>query len=305
MMYKLILLTGLMICYFTIQAAGDTLSIQKGLKKQALDYLHQKINSDQSLVYVNVPFETLTSQLEKRILAPHGLHQGRSYFCWAAIPLMYLFEHKPIAMIDAVLGLYHQGEFVFSNKKTTLHWKANTNVINAVGNQSFNKKGDALTGQWLDQMLFLLMGAQYKCWLNFDRKYSSGDQINPFWAGALLQKERQIWHDLGFETHVVGNNVRWFNRNKIDSIQKYIKQNNGVVLYINRYGFKGEFIGIGGIKIIPPLPLIPSHFIMLNTLERKNGKLLVQFWDRDGFQTLTMSETRFNWAVFGVVAFKE
>ncbi|MGI9191582.1 MAG: hypothetical protein ACR2IL_05625 [Chitinophagaceae bacterium] len=285
--------------------SGYTQPYSRNTTRDALAYLFQQQSITKKGVYTHINYDTFCAQLANRIQNPDCLHQGRTHFCWATIPMAYLYQNEPKAMIDATLSLYRRGDFALVLQQDTLHWKADTPIIRAVGNTSFNQKNDRLSGQYLDQMVLLLMASQYASWLNVDRTYSPGNQISPFWAGALLKKEARVWRDLGFETKQVGHDARWIKRHKHELIQRFLQSHDGVVLYINRYAFENEWIGPKSFKWIPPVPLIPSHFIWLKSIQAMNRTLWISFWDRNGNQVIKMPKHRFQSTVFGAVAFKK
>ena len=262
---------------------------------------HKNTVNQQNQLITSFHHDTVLHQLNERILNPYRLHQGRSFFCWSAIPIVYLLEHYPDKMKDAIWGLYHEGKFNYTHGTQTIEWKLSERAQGAIGSKTMNKKNNELNGRIVDQMVFMSFAEQYKCWFNLDRRYNAWDQINPFYAGASLRKAANIWKAFGIETYVQGHDFFWIKSNKWKICKQFIEEGFQIELYINGLTFTNKKI----MPIFPSMPFFPTHFVWLKSIEEVDHRLKIVFWDRDGFQTLTMSETRFNWAVFGVVAFKE
>jgi hypothetical protein len=281
----------------TFAQISDNLSDKQAQAFMRIEQLSS--NLEQSSFFQRLSPQELKVQLQERVKNPYSLKQGRTFFCWSAIPVAHLYENDPIGMVEAVFGLYSTGEFRLRNGSTMLSLHASKACKRAVGTKSFCRWQNKLAGRMVDQMVFLVFAENYKCWLNIDRKYNRGDQLNPFWAGATLSKEQKLWEDLGYTVDKYGADLLWIQNNKAELIEGAVNSDGLIALYVNQAGFKKRWLHIGKIKVLPPLQLYPSHFVFIKQFKKVDAGYSIQYWDMDGFQQDTLTSAQLQRSVFG------
>src|SRR5690606_1931790 len=146
----------------------------------------------QSTHFPNVDPNDFLDQLRARV--SEGGHEGTNQgagtnFCWAAAIAKHAYDKDPKGMVDAMMGLYENGTFVYDNNNGGMNVpEASQAARNAVGSDVFNDNQDEQMGQTineLDQMLFMTLADHYKGYTNVDLNYDPGNEEG-LWAGGVL-----------------------------------------------------------------------------------------------------------------------
>lgn len=280
------------------------ISIRSGAQTDAALDLISELSAglQQSTFYRSVAPDTFTAQLRKRIKEPYDLHQGRTLFCWAAIPIAFLYDKYPVSMVNAAFSLYRYGYLDLQIPSAHLKLGTSRACRSAVGSRSFSGRRNKLRGRVLDQMVFLAFAENYSCWLNADPHFSPGDQVNPLWASATLSKEAKVWQDLGLQSECYGSDLPWRQPGKIVMIQAELENGKIVALYLNALTLYDWWFKIGKLRLPPPIPLFATHYVRATKLEETANGYTISFWDRNGYQSREVSSACLYRSIFGYVA---
>lgn len=252
----------------------------------------------QSTHFPNVDPNDFLDQLRARV--SEGGHEGTNQgagtnFCWAAAIAKHAYDKDPKGMVDAMMGLYENGTFVYDNNNGGMNVpEASQAARNAVGSDVFNDNQDEQMGQTineLDQMLFMTLADHYKGYTNVDLNYDPGNEEG-LWAGGVLNKAVDVWNDFGFDVEVTGSDLGWSStgENRINAVTEAMETND-VVLYVNSGKFKRD----------EGLNATATHYIHVESIEQVGGKYEITYWDYGATHQVTMDATQFFWSVYGMI----
>lgn len=201
-------------------------------------------------------------------------------------------------MVDAMMGLYENGTFVYDNNNGGMNVpEASQAARDAVGDeQVFGDNQDEEKGQTineLDQMLFMTLADHYKGYTNVDLNYDRGNEEG-LWAGGVLNKAVDVWEDFGFDVEATGADVKVqgftivFN---VFDVQEAMETND-VVLYVNSSKFKYD----------EGLNATATHYIHIESIEQVGNDYKITYWDYGLVQRpISISADQFSISVFGMI----
>lgn len=250
----------------------------------------------QSTYFKNTTPVDFVNQLKERVSNPSGVHQGnKTYFCWAAACVSYLYEKNPAGMVEAMFSLYNTGTFCYDNGSEGLSITPPQYINDVVGTETFKDNGPLYNSE-IDQMLFLSLGAKFKGYLNNkDLKYDPGDESG-YWASGTLGKVTDVWKAFGYNINSFGSDLGWANINKGDAVIEALKSQD-VILYVN----SSQFIRDEKKKVTST----GTHYIRIHGITQKDGVYFISYWDygkwKKGADAEAISTTEFWWATFGMI----
>jgi hypothetical protein len=254
---------------------------------QALAYLATIQPLKASAQWPNVNPVLFLQNLNDDVNNPLSIYEGRgtnfcSYAALSYIPVHY----DPLGYVKFMLKLYNDGTATMG--EATFYPTAG--VYKGAG--SLRYKG-ALDNRPADQMWFLVLADHFKGYLNYiDQTYDPGDE-NGFWASTNYAKfNRMVKKLFNFHVETLGSDLfRPSKRNLVDYIEDRLK--TGVLfLFVNNTQLTK--------KNHRPKKKLPSHYIVLQRLERSEKGNTIVYWDY-GSRTLQQVSSSFLQAIiFGV-----
>lgn len=288
--YKFFLLTT-SFCYITTVSAyktnpNDTTPLST--QKEAIFFIEQIKELKSSDWWPNVKPVLFLRNLKENIYKPLSIYEGsNTNFCGYAA-LSYLPLHDdPLGYAKFMLELFDKGKAKFG--KAIIN--PSPEIMQAAGTLQF--KG-ILDIRPADQMWFLCLADHFKGYVNFFNKhYDPGDE-NSFWASVNFAKfNRMIKILLNYTITARGCDLM---HPHITDLYQYIwdKMKTGtVVLYLNNADLYKK-------KHYTVRPAIPTHFIILLDIIKKDDMITIVYWDY-GFRSLRQVTPSFlQKIVFGI-----
>lgn len=257
-------------------------------QQEAILYFNQIKILKQSNYWPNVDPQSFLKNIKENIYKPLTIYEGsNTNFCGYAA-LSYLPLHDdPLGYLKVMLQLYQTGKAhmgkVFINPSVEIR--------KAAGTLKFKGELDVRPA---DQMWFLCIADHFKGYVNFfNKKYDAGDE-NTFWASVNYKKFNNMVRQL-FNYKVDANGWDLIHPH-IDDLYEYVsdKMKSGTtVLYLNNaYLYKKKHNMLR--------PGIPTHYVILLNLTRKDDLITITYWDY-GYRSLRQITTRFfKKIVFGI-----
>ncbi|MFZ1528440.1 MAG: hypothetical protein WAT19_06815 [Ferruginibacter sp.] len=256
--------------------------------QEALSYLDSVRTPDTSYYWVHVKPTLFYQNLRKNVLDPLSFYPGRSTNFCAYGALSYLVIHEdPLGYVKFMMQLYKEGRANYQNN----HFEPSASVRNAAGELRF--KG-VLDVRHAEQMWFLSLADHFKGYLNiFNKKYSAGDE-NGFWAASNLAKfNRMVKAMTGYKTRSVGSDII---RPWVKNMVNYLGNRSGkgiIALYLNNRVIHKK--NHDKIKLS-----IPTHFVILESIQEHNGVVTLVYWDYGGKTLLQVSPRVLKKIIFAV-----
>lgn len=268
--------------------AGFSSSEFISTKKEALEYLENIDRSVESKFWPNIKPNLFYNNLQLNLEQPMSFYPGRSTnFCSYGALSFLIMEKDPLGYVKFMKELYTNGEATYINN----HFKPSKAVMKAAGTLKF--KG-VLDIRHAEQMWFLVLADKFKGYLNFfNKRYDEGDE-NTFWAATNLAKfNRMVKKMCGVPARSVGSDLI---RPSIKNMFAYLQErmdSSIVSLYINNRVIHKKTHD--KIKFS-----IPTHFIILRQISKKDNKITMRYWDYGGETVRELTATTFRKIIFGV-----
>ena len=257
-------------------------------QKQALYFLENLKNIEQSIFWTEVKPQAFIKNLRDDILHPLDLYEGSfTNFCgYAALSYLPLVD-DPKTYINFMVKLYKEGRASYN----TVRFSPSKEIMNAAGTLRFKGKLDIRPA---DQIWFLSLADHFKSYLNFFSHHYKPGAENTFWASVSYGKFNRMIKSL-FEYNVKARGSDLFHPGMVDLVS-YIKaslKTGTTFLYLNN-----EFLLKKNDNLKPG---IPTHYVvLLDLISEKNGSLTMTYWDY-GFRSVRQLTPAFlKKIVFGV-----
>jgi len=237
----------------------------RSTREQALAFVEELKGLGRSEYWPQVDPEKFVRNLHENLANPERLYQGnRTNFCGYA-SLTYLFlKRDPLGYATSLVELYKEG---------------NTRCFKAVLQPSVDVRQEAgvmmdrrhLNDQHADQLWFLTLADKFKAYLNYwDDKFQTGKE-NTIWAAVTFNKfNRMVKEILGITTSSDYKPlVRGHPKTLVERLERGLKEGE-IVLYVDKNFKRNTWKEY----------LLPSHFVVLNDLQRLNAdSLTLTYWE--------------------------
>jgi hypothetical protein len=283
----------LMICficlgYTTAYANNTNDTTPLSTQKQALAFLDKQTELKASNIWPNVNPVFFLQNLRKNIENPLSIYEGRSTnFCgYAALSYLPLHDN-PLGYVTFMLTLYKEGKAVYGIE----YFEPTKEVRRTAGTLTFKGELDVRPA---DQLWFLSLADHFKGYLNFfDQHYDAGDE-NKFWAAVNFSKFNRMLRNLfNYKVDAIGSDlIRPGVRDVFEYLSDRLKTGT-VALFVNNldlYKKNHTKLRIG----------IPTHFIILLSLEEVDGKIAFTYWDYGGRSRQLLSPQFLKKIIFGI-----
>lgn len=255
----------------------------------AIDFLDQLNLKGRSVYWPNVKPKNFLANLRLNVQNKLSFYPGRSTnFCAYGTISYLVIQQDPLGYVQFLTNLYLKGEAVINN----IFFKPPQEVRNAAGNLHF--KG-VLDIRDAEQMWFLTLADKFKGYLNVtNRSFDEGDE-NTFWAATNLAKYNRMVRNLcNYRTESVGSDLM---RPWIKDVYSYLKErldnNATITLYINNRIIHRK--NHDKIKLS-----IPTHYVILESLEKKGNAYVMVYWDYGSKTMMELSPKSFRKVIFGI-----
>lgn len=260
-------------------------------QKDAAEYLSSISQLSPSKYWPNVNAKMLMENLQLNVSNPLSFYAGRSTnFCGYGALSYILMHEDPLGYTKFIVSIYQNGEAEFKGIK----FSPSRNVREAAGNLFFKGKLDM---RHAEQIWFLTLADKFKGYLNLlNLHYQLGDE-NTFWAATNLAKFNRMARKLtNYKVHSVGSDlIRPWVKNMYNYLEKRLNKGY-IVLYLNNKIINRK--NHDRVKIS-----IPTHFVVLENLYRKDGMVSMTYWDYGSKTLREIPERTFEKIIFGVSYF--
>ncbi len=255
---------------------------------QAIAFLDQQTHLSASQFWPKVLPVPFLQNLRNNVLHPLDIYEGRSTNFCAYAALSYLPLHdNPLAWVRFMVQLYTKGNAGYGRE----YFEPTKEVRKAAGTLRFKGELDIRPA---DQLWFLTLADHFKGYLNFfDKKYDIGDE-NTFWAAVNFAKfNRMVRRLFNYRVKAVGSDLI---RPGIRTLFEYLTEklkNGNVALFVNNpelYKKKHPWIRVG----------IPTHYIILLSVEEAEDKIAITYWDYGGKSRQIVTEKFLKKIIFGI-----
>lgn len=269
--------------------ASESFFLPVSTKEEALAFLDKIDHSKENSFWPNIKTKLFYDNLKLNLENPKSFYPGRSTNFCAYGALSYLvMEKDPLGYVKFMNDLYDKGQASFNNN----HFKPSTAVMKAAGTLKF--KG-VLDIRHAEQMWFLVLADKFKGYLNFfNKKYNEGDE-NTFWAATNLSKFNTMVSKMcGSKMKAVGSDlIKPWVKDPLTYLQKRL-DSNIITLYINNRIIHKK--NHDQIKFS-----IPTHFIILRNVSRKDNIVTLRYWDYGGETEMQISNRTLKKIIFGII----
>lgn len=257
-------------------------------QKKAIDFLDQQTHLKASQYWPKVSPIHFLQNLRNDVLHPLEIYEGRSTNFCAYAALSYLPLHdNPLDWVKFMLQIYTKGEARYGRE----YFEPSKEVKQTAGTLRFKGELDIRPA---DQLWFLTLADHFKGYLNFfDKHYDIGNE-NTFWAAVNFAKfNRMIRRLFNYRVKAVGSDlIRPGIRTLYEYLSKELETGN-VALFVNNpvlYKKKHSWFQIG----------VPTHFIILLSLEEVGDKIAFTYWDYGGISRQIVTEKFLKKIIFGI-----
>ncbi len=243
-------------------------------KEEALRYLDSISQLDTSSYWPNVAPDLFLQNLKAFVFAPLKFYEGRSTNFCAYSALSYIpFYYYPLEFCRFMVTLYKTGEA----KMGKAFFSPGPEIRTEVGLLKYKGPLDINP---MGQMWLLSLADHFKGYVNFfNRKFDKGDE-NTLWASANLHKLKRMLQQLfPFPVHSRGFEL-W--RPCIKNVYGFLREklNSGVVfLHLN-------FRSLYTVDNVKFRLRIPTHFVHLLDIQKKDDGIIDIYYSSDGEKTL-------------------
>jgi hypothetical protein len=256
-------------------------------KRQALQYLSQQGELEQSRHWPNVKPAAFLGNLEFDIQNPLSLYEGRgtnfcSYAALSYIPL----NRDPLGFVQFMLRLYKDGKATLGSAQ----FDPSPAVKKAAGTLRYKGKLDVKPAE---QMWFLILADHFKGYLNFfNRQYQPGDE-DGFWASTNYAKfNRMIRKLFNYKVNASGSDIIRTGKRDIAGYLKGKIDSGVVFMYVNNTYLVKKSHGIN--------KGLPSHFIVILSVTEVDGVNTITYWDYGGITLQQVSVAFLKKVTFGI-----
>lgn len=286
------LLGMFLIGYGTAQAA-ISIQVQRdstplSSQRQAILFLDQQSNLTASRFWPKISPAHFLENLRNDVLHPLDIYEGRSTNFCAYAALSYLPLHdNPLDWVRFMVQIYTKGQAPYGKE----YFEPSKEIKQVAGSLRFKGELDIRPA---DQLWFLILADHFKGYLNFfDKHYNIGNE-NTFWAAVNFSKfNRMVRRLFNYRVKAVGSDlIRPGIRTMYEYLSKKLETGN-VALFINNpelYKKKHSWIKIG----------VPTHFIILLSLEEVGDKIAFTYWDYGGRSRQVVTEKFLKKIIFGI-----
>lgn len=257
--------------------------------RQALAFLEQQQDLQQSRFWPNVHPAVFLQNLKKNVEVPLSIYEGRSTnFCaYAALSYMPLHD-DPLTYVRFMTRLYTEGKAAYGLE----YIEPSREIRQAAGTLTFKGELDIRPS---DQMWFLSLADHFKGYLNFlDKHYNPGDE-NKLWAAVNFAKfNRMIRTLFNYKVDGVGSDLwRPGVRDMFEYLSERLRTGN-VGLFVNNLDlYKKNHTRLRF--------AVPTHFVILLGVEEvEDGKIAITYWDYGFRSRRVLSEKFLNKIIFGI-----
>jgi hypothetical protein len=257
-------------------------------QKQAIAFLDQQAQLKASPFWPKISPAHFLENLRNDVLHPLKIYEGRSTNFCAYAALSYLPLHDdPLTWVRFMIQMYTKGQAIYGRE----YFEPSKEIKLAAGTLRFKGELDIRPA---DQLWFLSLADHFKGYLNFfDKHYDIGNE-NTFWAAVNFAKfNRMVRKLFNYRVKAVGSDlIRPGIRTLYEYLSKKLETGN-VALFINNpelYKKKHSWIKIG----------VPTHFIILLSLEEVGDKIAITYWDYGGRSRQIVTEKFLKKIIFGI-----
>ncbi|MDE3253268.1 MAG: hypothetical protein KGO92_10710 [Bacteroidota bacterium] len=257
-------------------------------RHQAIAYLDQQTHLSASRFWPKIAPALFLENLRNNVLHPLDIYEGRSTNFCAYAALSYLPLHdNPYDWVKFMIQLYTKGQAAYGKE----YFEPSKEIKQAAGTLRFKGELDIRPA---DQLWFLTLADHFKGYLNFfDKHYDIGNE-NTFWAAVNFAKfNRMVRKLFNYRVEAVGSDLI---RPGIRTLYEYLSdelKTGTVALFVNNpvlYKKKHSWIKIG----------VPTHFIILLSLEEVGDDIAFTYWDYGGRSRQIVSEKFLKKIIFGI-----
>lgn len=255
---------------------------------QAIAFLDQQTHLPASRFWPKIAPALFLQNLRNNVLHPLEIYEGRSTNFCAYAALSYLPLHdNPLNWVRFMVQVYTKGQALYGRE----NFEPSKEIKQVAGTLRFKGELDIRPA---DQLWFLTLADHFKGYLNFfDKHYDIGNE-NTFWAAVNFSKfNRMVRRLFNYRVKAVGSDlIRPGIRTLYEYLSKKLETGN-VALFINNpefYKKKHSWIRIG----------VPTHFIILLSLEEVGDKIAITYWDYGGRSRQVVTEKFLKKIIFGI-----
>lgn len=255
---------------------------------QAIAFLDQQTHLSASRFWPKIDPKLFLQNLRNNVLHPLKIYEGRSTNFCAYAALSYLPLHdNPLDWVRFMVQMYTKGHASYGKE----YFEPSKEIKQVAGSLRFKGELDIRPA---DQLWFLILADHFKGYLNFfDKHYNIGNE-NTFWAAVNFSKfNRMVRRLFNYRVKAVGSDlIRPGIRTMYEYLSKKLETGN-VALFINNpelYKKKHSWIKIG----------VPTHFIILLSLEEVGDKIAFTYWDYGGRSRQVVTEKFLKKIIFGI-----
>ncbi len=257
-------------------------------REEAIQYVDNIKSLAPSVFWPKIKSDLFLQNLKLNVHDPLSIYPGRATnFCGYGALTYLMLQDDPLGYAKLLVQLYTDGKAQFGK----VNFNPSDAIRAAAGGLRF--KG-VLDIHPAEQMWFLCLADHFKGYLNFfNNRYDLGDE-NTFWASVNFAKfNRMVRKLLNYDVNARGSDmIRPSVGNTYDYITEKLKTGTVVLFENNRILHKKK---LEKIKLA-----IPTHFIVLQSLSKKDDKITMVYWDYGGRTSLELDSDFLKRIIFGI-----